>query len=53
MQKNALVLPSKGINCEILDCDEDIYLPHVSISIFPCLYLSTANVDFRKIMVMD
>lgn len=47
-RKCAIVLPSKGIACEILDCDEDIYLPYVSVSVSPPLYLSTANLDFRK-----
>lgn len=46
-RKCAVVLPSKGITCEILDCDEDICLPYVSISIPPTPHI-LAHVDFRK-----
>lgn len=36
--QNMWYLPSKGITCEILDCDEDIYLPMFPFPFFPSIF---------------
>ena len=50
--KWTILLPSKGISCETVDRDKDVYLPYVP-TVSPTPYSSTGTLDFRKSMVMD